>query len=69
VASATFEFTNGYVTVTVKTVAAAILTPAFHDMHVHEIGKCEPNSVAPTGGPPGDFFVCRRSLPGARPYR
>ena len=56
VASATFEFTNGYVTVTVKTVAAGILTPGFHDMHVHGIGKCEPNSVAPTGGPPGDFL-------------
>jgi len=56
VATATFEFTNGYVTVTVKTVAAGILTPGFHDMHVHGIGKCEPNSVAPNGGPPGDFL-------------
>jgi superoxide dismutase, Cu-Zn family len=56
VASATFEFTSGYVTVTIKTVAAGILTPGFHEMHVHEIGKCEPNSVAPTGGPPGDFL-------------
>lgn len=55
-ATATFEFTNGYVTVTVKTVAAGILTPGFHDMHVHGIGKCEPNSVAPNGGPPGDFL-------------
>ena len=25
-------------------------------MHVHEIGKCEPNSVAPAGGPPGNFL-------------
>ena len=25
-------------------------------MHVHSIGKCEANSVAPTGGPPGDFL-------------
>jgi len=25
-------------------------------MHIHEIGKCEPNSVAPTGGPPGNFL-------------
>jgi Cu-Zn family superoxide dismutase len=56
VATATFDFTNGYVTVTVKTVAAGILAPGFHDMHVHEIGKCEPNSVAPTGGPPGNFL-------------
>jgi superoxide dismutase, Cu-Zn family len=56
VASATFEFANGYATVTVKTVANGILAPGFHMMHVHSIGKCEANSVAPTGGPPGDFL-------------
>lgn len=56
VATATFDFTGGYVTVTVKTVAPGILAPGFHGMHVHEIGKCEPNSVAPTGGPPGNFL-------------
>ena len=56
VATATFDFTNSYATVTVKTVAAGILAPGFHSMHVHEIGKCEPNSVAPTGGPPGNFL-------------
>ncbi|OCB21826.1 superoxide dismutase [Mycobacterium malmoense] len=56
VATATFDFTGGYVTVTVKTVAGGILTPGFHGMHVHEFGKCEPNSVAPTGGPPGNFL-------------
>ena len=56
VATATFAVTGGYVTVTVKTVAGGILAPGFHGMHVHEIGKCEPNSVAPTGGPPGNFL-------------
>jgi Cu-Zn family superoxide dismutase len=56
VATATFDFSNGYATVTVKTVAAGILAPGFHDMHVHAVGKCEPNSVAPTGGPPGNFL-------------
>ncbi|OBH20831.1 MULTISPECIES: superoxide dismutase family protein [unclassified Mycobacterium] len=56
VATATFDFTGGYVTVTVKTVAPGILTPGFHGLHVHQIGKCEPNSVAPTGGPPGNFL-------------
>jgi Cu-Zn family superoxide dismutase len=56
VATATFDFSGGYVTVTVKTVAPGILAPGFHDMHVHEIGKCEPNSVAPTGGPSGNFL-------------
>jgi Cu-Zn family superoxide dismutase len=56
VATATFDFANGYATITVKTVATGILAPGFHMMHVHSIGKCEPNSVAPTGGPPGDFL-------------
>ena len=56
VATATFDFTDGYVTVTVKTVATGILTPGFHGLHVHQIGKCEPNSVAPTGGPSGNFL-------------
>jgi superoxide dismutase, Cu-Zn family len=56
VATATFDFTGGYVTVTVKTVAPGILSPGFHGMHIHEIGKCEPNSVAPSGGPPGNFL-------------
>jgi superoxide dismutase, Cu-Zn family len=56
VATATFEFANGYATVTVKTVASGILAPGFHMMHIHSIGKCEPNSVAPTGGPRGDFL-------------
>ncbi|WP_082939563.1 superoxide dismutase family protein [Mycobacterium sp. 852014-50255_SCH5639931] len=55
-ATATFDFTGGYVTVTVKTVAGGILSPGLHGLHVHEIGKCEPNSVAPTGGPPGNFL-------------
>jgi superoxide dismutase, Cu-Zn family len=56
VATATFEFANGYATVTVKTTANGILAPGLHGMHVHEIGKCEPNSVDPMGGPPGDFM-------------
>jgi superoxide dismutase, Cu-Zn family len=56
VATATFEFANGYATVTVKTTANGILTPGFHGLHIHAIGKCEPNSVDPMGGPPGDFM-------------
>jgi superoxide dismutase, Cu-Zn family len=55
VANANFEFADGYATVTVETVAEGILTPGFHGMHIHAVGKCEPNSVAPTGGSPGNF--------------
>jgi Cu-Zn family superoxide dismutase len=55
VANATFDFANGYATVTVETVATHILTPGFHGFHIHSVGKCEANSVAPTGGPAADF--------------
>lgn len=56
VATATFDFANGYATITVKTDTPGILAPGIHGMHVHSIGKCEPNSVAPSGGPPGNFL-------------
>ena len=56
VANATFDFSGGHATVHVETVGTGILAPGSHDMHIHEIGKCEPNSVAPTGGPPGNFL-------------
>jgi superoxide dismutase, Cu-Zn family len=55
VANATFDFANGYATVTVETIGNGILSPGFHGMHIHAVGKCEANSVAPTGGAPGDF--------------
>jgi len=56
VAAATIEFQGGYATVTVQTTGAGKLTPGFHGLHIHKVGKCEPNSVAPTGGAPGDFL-------------
>jgi superoxide dismutase, Cu-Zn family len=56
VATATFEFANGYATVTVKTTQNHILAGGFHGLHIHAIGKCEPNSGDPMGGPPGDFM-------------
>lgn len=56
VATATFDFTDGYITVTVKTDTPGILAPGIHGLHVHQVGKCEPNSVAPTGGAPGNFL-------------
>ena len=55
VATAEFAFSGNYATVTVKTVAPGLLAPGFHGLHVHSVGKCEANSVAPTGGAPGDF--------------
>ncbi|BBZ35500.1 superoxide dismutase[Cu-Zn] [Mycolicibacterium confluentis] len=55
VATATFEFSSGYATVTVETTGTGKLAPGFHGLHIHSVGKCEPNSVAPNGGAPGDF--------------
>jgi Cu-Zn family superoxide dismutase len=59
-ATATFEFSGGFATVTVETVGGDILAPGFHAMHIHAVGKCEANSVAPPGPgtppPPGDFL-------------
>jgi len=56
VATATFDFSGGFATITVETIGDGILTPGFHGMHIHSVGKCEANSVSPTGGPPGDFL-------------
>jgi Cu-Zn family superoxide dismutase len=56
VATATFDFGSEYVTITVETTGTGKLTPGFHGLHIHSVGKCEPNSVAPTGGAPGDFL-------------
>ena len=55
VANATLDFTGGFATVTVETVAGGILSPGSHGMHIHSVGKCDANSVAPTGGASGDF--------------
>ncbi len=55
VATADFAFSAGYVTVTVKTTGSGQLAPGFHGLHIHAVGKCEADSVAPTGGEPGDF--------------
>lgn len=56
VANATFDFANGYATVTVEAGPNQVLTPGFHGLQVHSVGKCEANSVAPTGGATGDFY-------------
>lgn len=56
VATAKFEFDNGFVTVTLQTTGLGQLTPGFHGVHIHSVGKCEANSVPPTGGAPGNFL-------------
>jgi Cu-Zn family superoxide dismutase len=56
VATATFEFFPGYATITVQTSGTGKLSPGFHGLHIHAVGKCEANSVAPAGGAPGDFL-------------
>jgi Cu-Zn family superoxide dismutase len=56
VAAATIEFKDGFATVTVQTTGTGQLAPGFHGLHIHTVGKCEANSVAPAGGAPGDFL-------------
>ena len=57
IATAKFEFNQGYVTITIETTGTGQqLSPGFHGVHIHSVGKCEANSVAPTGGAPGDFL-------------
>ncbi|MBY0442434.1 MAG: superoxide dismutase family protein [Mycobacteriaceae bacterium] len=61
VAIATFEFgpaggAAGFVTITVQTTMAGQLSPGFHGLHIHSLGKCEPNSVAQPGGVSGNFL-------------
>jgi superoxide dismutase, Cu-Zn family len=41
VATADFEFADGVATVTVQTTAPGKLTPGFHGLHIHSVGKCE----------------------------
>lgn len=55
VANASFEFANGYATVTVEAGPNQVLSPGFHGLQIHAVGKCEANSTAPTGGSTGDF--------------
>ncbi len=55
VANATLDFANGYATVTVEAGPNQVLSPGFHGLQIHLVGKCEANSAAPTGGSTGDF--------------
>ncbi|QIS16242.1 superoxide dismutase[Cu-Zn] [Nocardia arthritidis] len=53
VATANITNVGNYLQVSVD---AHGLRPGFHGLHIHQVGKCEANSVAPTGGPSGDFL-------------
>ena len=55
VATADIQFADGFATVTVETTSPGVLTPGFHGLHIHSVGVCEANSVAPNGGAPGNF--------------
>ena len=55
IANATFDFANGYATVTVEAGPNQVLSPGFHGLMVHSVGKCEPNSTAPGGDSTGAF--------------
>ncbi len=55
VATADVQFGDGFATVTVQTTVGGELAPGFHGLHIHSVGKCEANSVAPTGGAPANF--------------
>lgn len=48
--------TSGSDAVRVDVTVTSGVTPGFHGMHIHAVGKCENNSTAPTGGAPGAFL-------------
>lgn len=56
VANATFDFAGGYATVTVEAGPNQVLTPGFHGLQVHSVGKCVAGSEGPAGGSAGDFY-------------
>lgn len=41
VGTATFDFANGYATVTVEVGPNQVLTQGFHGLQIHSVGKCE----------------------------
>jgi len=64
VAAATIDFSEKFATITVQTTGAGRLAPGLHGLALHAVGKCEPNSVAPTGGAPGNFLSAGAPLQG-----
>lgn len=43
VANASFDFANGYATVTVEAGPNQVLSPGFHGLQIHSVGRCEAN--------------------------
>ncbi|OBH25744.1 superoxide dismutase [Mycobacterium sp. E342] len=41
VGTATIDFANGYASVTVETGANQVLSPGFHGLQIHSVGKCD----------------------------
>lgn len=66
-AAATVEFTEKFATVTVQTTGAGKLAPGLHNLQLTAVGKCEPNSVGPAGGNPGDFLSAGDPIAPASP--
>ncbi|MFZ1163669.1 superoxide dismutase family protein [Mycobacterium sp.] len=55
IANATIDFANGFATVTVEAGPNQVLSPGFHGLQIHSVGKCEANSTAPSGDSTGSF--------------
>jgi len=66
-AAATIDFTEKFATVTVQTTGAGRLAPGLHNLALTAAGKCEPNSVGPAGGNPGDFLSAGDPIAAAGP--
>lgn len=49
VATATFDFANGYATVTVEAGPNQVLSPGFHALMVHAVGRCEAPDFSSAG--------------------
>ena len=73
VATATFDFSYGRATVTVKTVQDGVLTPGFHALQIHAVGKARAQLRGADRRPSPVTFILRvaftrvRDTPATRP--
>lgn len=49
IGTATIDFANGYATVTVETTPNQVLSPGFHALMIHAVGKCDGPDFASAG--------------------